>query len=275
MTRATTRTIVGSMLGASAAVALGIAASAQAQPQEAATTEPAQHPKVDDKAEEVLRQMSDYMSGLRTFTVTADSVTEVVTEEGQKLAFGATSNIAVERPNKLRADRKGDVANLSLFYDGKEMSLLGRKVNMYATAAAPPTLDAAIDFGRESLSLEAPGADLLYSNPYEMLMENVVSGRYLGTSELRGRTCHHLAFRNAETDWQLWVADGPAPLPCKYVITSKQVPHEPQFSVVLRDWNTQPELPAGWFDFQPPKGATEIDFFGERTRRPMKGTRGR
>lgn len=235
-------------------------AQAGGQPGEQ-TPQAAPSDKIEPRADELVRKMSDYMGNLPAFRVRADHIVEVYTDEGQKLQLGASSTVTVKRPNKLRSDRKGEIADLSLYYDGNQMTIYGRKVNLYATAKAPATLDAAIDFGRESLELEAPGADLLYSNPYKILMENAKSGRYIGTTWIRGRLCHHLAFRNQETDWQLWVADGDKAFPCKYVVTSKRMEHEPQFSVVLYDWDTNPQISEDQFVLQPAKGAERIEFF--------------
>ena len=50
-----------------------------------------------------------------------------------------------------------------------------------------------------------------------------------------GVVCDHLAFRNLDTDWQIWVESGERPLPRKYVITSKTVAAAPQYTLRLRD----------------------------------------
>lgn len=218
--------------------------------------------KVEEKADQLVREMSDYLRKLDAFSLAADHTLEVVTEAGEKLEFGATSRVSLKRPDKLRVDRKGEVADVSLYYNGEMMTLYGRRAKLYASAKAPKSIDAAIDFGRDALGLEAPGADILFSDPYEVLMDDVVSGRYIGKSEVRGRVCHHLAFRDPEVDWQLWVADGKKPLPCKYVVTSKRMHQAPEYSVELHNWKTNPKLSNKQFSFRPPKGAAEIDFFG-------------
>ena len=76
---------------------------------------------------------------------------------------------------------------------------------------------------------------------------------------MNGVECHHLAFRAAKVDWQIWVQTGDKPLPMKYVITTKWMTAAPEFSVLLRDWDTQPRIPAGRFDFTPPAGAKRIE----------------
>jgi hypothetical protein len=70
----------------------------------------------------------------------------------------------------------------------------------------------------------------------------------------------HLAFRNAEVDWQIWIQQGDRPVPRKLVVTSKRMPGSPQFVTVLSDWQTAPAITDTTFSFVPPKGAQKIDF---------------
>ena len=86
-------------------------------------------------------------------------------------------------------------------------------------------------------------------------MTDVTSGSYLGTTWVNGVECDHVAFRAAKVDWQLWVQTGDKPLPMKYVITTKWMTGAPEFSVGCSDWDTQPKIPAGRFEFTPPAGA--------------------
>jgi hypothetical protein len=61
-------------------------------------------------------------------------------------------------------------------------------------------------------------------------------------------------------DWQIWIEDGDKPLPRKLILTSKQVKGEPQFTVVIRNWDLTPKLTDQEFSFTPPKGAKKIEF---------------
>src|SRR5262245_1150936 len=156
-------------------------------------------PGIDPKADAFLRRSCDYLKNLKSFSVNVDHETEVVTKSGQKLQLLADSTVYVQRPNRMRSDRGGELADVSFFYDGSNITVFSRKANLFATAAAPPTLDAAIDFAREKLEIEAPGADLLYADPYRVLTEDVVSGIYVGRTEIDNVPVHHLAFRGRET----------------------------------------------------------------------------
>jgi hypothetical protein len=216
-------------------------------------------PNVEPKADDLLKRMSTELGNMKGFSVETAQVMEVVTREGEKLQGIAGSTVHVQRPNKLRTERVGPLGGGTVYYDGKSLSVYGKRNHLYATANVPPTLDETIDFARENLSIDAPGADLLYSDPYKVLMEDVVSGRYLGMEPIGDRMCHHLAYRGHETDWQIWIEDGAHALPCRFVIVSKKQPGEPEYEVTLSGW--KPEmLPADSFAFTPPAGATRIQF---------------
>ncbi|MDB4965250.1 MAG: hypothetical protein JWN44_939 [Myxococcales bacterium] len=217
-------------------------------------------PHIDPRADALVHRMSAELASLRSFRVDADAADEVVLRSGQKLQELSQSHVAVKRPNRLRAERVGTIADVVLRYDGDQLSLFGNRTAMYATAHAPPTLDGAINYGRDRLGLEAPAADLLFSRPYDVLMDGVSSGEYVGLEPVDGVPCHHLAFRAAEVDWQIWIEDGPHPLPRRYVITSKTELGSPEFTVRLSHWDPQASLPDSLFSFAPPAGATKIDF---------------
>ena len=212
------------------------------------------------EAEKLLRRMSDYLAARKQFTVQTENTLEVVLTSGQKLQFASPATASVWRPNKLRADRKGDIFNQEFFYDGKNLTLYNPKENLYATTAAPTTIDEMLDFAREKLDVIAPGAEILYSNAAERMLKVTTSGFVVGPSIVGGVKTAHLAFRGAEVDWQIWIEEGGRPLPRKFVLTSKQVKGEPQFTVLVRSWDLAPKLTEQMFTFTPPKGAKKIEF---------------
>jgi hypothetical protein len=230
----------------------------------------AQPAGMDAQAEKLLRRMSDYLAARKQFTVQTENTLEVVLASGQKLQFASPATASVWRPNKLRADRKGDILNQEFFYDGKTLTLYNPKENLYATTTAPPTLDEMLDFAREKLDVIAPGAEILYGNAAERMLKVTTSGFVVGPSVVGGVKCTHLAFRGAEVDWQIWIEEGGRPLPRKFVLTSKQVKGEPQFTVLVRSWDLAPKLTEQMFSFTPPKGAKKIDFLNltEGTAKP-------
>ncbi|MGZ6219988.1 MAG: DUF2092 domain-containing protein [Syntrophales bacterium] len=215
---------------------------------------------IDPKADQTLRKMCDYVGGLEQFSVQTENTLEVVLRSGEKIQYDTPAGASIKRPNKLRADREGDVVNQEFYYDGKTLTLYYKDRNYYATVEAPPTIDEMIDFAREHLDVYAPGGDLIYKNAYSILTEDVISGFYVGMSVVDGVKCHHLAFRGNEVDWQIWIEEGDKPLPKKFIVTSKWMTGAPQFTVVIKSWNLSPKLTDDMFSFVPPKDAQKIDF---------------
>lgn len=226
---------------------------------------------IDPEADRILREMSDFLGAQRQFTVRAESTIEYLAE-GQKLQMNRVGDVKIARPDKLRVDRQGDLAEVKVFYDGKSFTVYEEKSNLFATIRAPSTLDATLKMLAEGLELYPPGSDLLYTRPYAVLTEDVQRGRYLGRSMIDGVPVHHLAFSGSEVDIQIWVEDGPRPLPRKYVLVSKNMPQAPEYSVVLKEWNLSPELSPELFTFETPAGAQRISF---AVRTPEPSTRAR
>jgi len=71
--------------------------------------------------------------------------------------------------------------------------------------------------------------------------------------------CDHLAFRNEEVDWQIWIAQGDQPYPCRYVITSKLTDGGPQYSIQIREWKTGSKVAADDFSFKNSTKAEKVD----------------
>jgi hypothetical protein len=230
-------------------------------------------PARSTEANALLKQMSDYLGGLSTFRVETRATDERVTTEGQRIQFPFSSRVEVRRPNGLRVDRSSPTADAEFRYDGTQFAVYNAKDQLFAKVPAPSTLDQAIDLARDKYGIDAPASDLLLSHPYEGLMEGVISSNDLGLETVDGVSCHHLAFRNREVDWQIWIEDGPRPLPHRYVIVSKLEKAQPEFEVRLSRWELNPEISDDAFAFAPPSGAKQIPLIeqGARHGRTPKG----
>jgi hypothetical protein len=129
----------------------------------------------------------DYLAGLKAFSLEAQNSIEATLTSGQKLQFDSASNLTLQRPNKLVARRgKGDVVNQAYYYDGKTLSLYNPDQKVFATVAAPSTIEPTLDFARDKLDVVAPAADLLYRDAYEMLMQDTTVGFVVGKALVAG-----------------------------------------------------------------------------------------
>ena len=91
---------------------------------------------------------------------------------------------------------------------------------------------------RQGHGVALPGADLLLSHSYDHLAADVLEAKHIGRGVIDERECEHLAFRNFDTDWQLWVETGSRPVPRKLVITTKTLNSAPQYTVRIKEWET-------------------------------------
>jgi len=224
----------------------------------AAAPKKAAAPDIEPKAGEILRQMCDYLKNLQQFSLEAEITEDVRLTSGQRLQYGRRVEAAVRRPDRFRAESVGDTDNRLLVYNGKAITLMDKTKNFYTTITAPPDLDAALEHGVQAFNLRAPLADLVYTKAYENLTAGVVSGFYAGLSKVQGIPCHHLAFRQKDIDWQIWVEEGPTPRPRKFLITDKTAGGL-QFTAVFTKWDTPPQLEHGRFTFVAPEKAEKID----------------
>jgi hypothetical protein len=215
--------------------------------------------RAQDDAGKILKSMSDYVASQKVISATFDSDMEVITPDLQKIQFASSGQLSLSRPDKLRATRTGGYADIELVFDGKVATVFGKNINAFAQLDAPGSIDQLVDRLRNQLSVELPGADLLLSNAYDVLMSDVIDAKHIGQGVIDGVECEHLAFRNADTDWQVWVEVGPRPVPRKYVITSKAVTGGPQYTLRIKGWKTDAQLSADAFVFKPPADAKKVD----------------
>jgi hypothetical protein len=214
---------------------------------------------VDPAAVRILKQMTDFLDTQQHFSLLTQSTIEELHFSGHRVDYELTSNVTVKRPNKLRAVRKGELMDQRLFYDGKTLTMYNPLQQVYATKPAPATIEEMIDYARETVGVLLPAADLLYRNAFPLLTQKLTLAVVVDKAVVGGVKCDHLLFSNADVDFQLWVAEGKQPWPCKYVVTETSTPARLSISTVMSDWNLTPVVDDALFKFVPPKGTEAID----------------
>jgi hypothetical protein len=214
----------------------------------------------EDSARKILKSMSDYIASQSSTAATFDSDIEVVSHDLQKIQYTSSGEIKLSRPNKVYARRTGGYADVEFFYDGNTFAVQSRDHKAYAQGPAPKNIDELIDRLRTEYAVEAPGAILLSSNIFDELISDVIDAKHVGLGVINGVECEHLAFRNEETDWQIWVARGNRPIPCKFIITSKAVTAAPQYTLRIKEWQSEPKIDAEAFAFKPQADTKKVEF---------------
>jgi len=215
-------------------------------------------PAVDPDAVSALQKMGDFLRKQQMFSVQSRTTTDDVMKSGQKVQYGASIDMKIRRPDRMRLDISGDRRNEHIYYDGKNFTVFGERVNFFATFPAPGTLAELKDV-LEKRGFDLPLADLFYFGAGNDMTASITRAARVGAANIEGFVCDHYAFRQKDVDWELWIEQGGRPLPRKMVITTTSEPSKPQHSMVM-NWDLGAKFDDELFTFVPPASAHQIDF---------------
>ena len=219
---------------------------------------------VDPEADRWLRAACDKLATAKAYTFKAEVWTDVVVED-HKITTTKTVEAQVRRPDRIHMETRSPRFSRGFWYDGKTFTLLDRPNNLYGSVAVSGTIDQVLDVANDQYGINFPLEDVLVNDPYPSASKALKSGVDLGKITILGTPCHHVAFSTERVDWQLWIQDGPNPLPRKLVITYKQEEGSPQYTAIFSDWNLKSSLSDKTFVFTPPKGAAKIEILPAKT----------
>ena len=214
---------------------------------------------VDSKADRIMERACEQLKSAPAFSVTADISYDDVLESGLKVQYQRYSELVLDRPNHLRVDGESDKGTRTILYDGKTFTVFDPDENMYVQAPAPDNIDATLD-KLEQRGVSLPLDDLMSSEPCAWLDDDILDGFYGGRHYLDGIFVHHLLFRAAAADFQVWIQGGEVPVIRKVIIEYREKEGVPRYEARLSDWNFRPAIEAGEFSFTPPEGASRIEF---------------
>jgi hypothetical protein len=217
-------------------------------------------PKIDPRADEILKVMSNVLTSAKQFTVRNHATSDERITTGELVEMSASIDLAVRRPDAAHAVVSGDLRPMRYWIGGGRVAVLDESRWTYATAPIARDLDSAIDQMWDRYGVKIPLIDFISNNPYEKLTREVDAGYYAGLHTVDGIACHHLVFTQGDIDWQIWIEDGLVALPRKLMISYKTEPGAPRYTAMLSDWDLSPDLGDGVFEFVPPGTAEQITF---------------
>lgn len=213
---------------------------------------------IDAAAMQALDRMGAYLRGLGTFSLRAEDRIDEVLDSGQKIQVSAQADLQVRRPDGLYAEIETDRRSRQLYFDGKTFTLLSPTLGYYTSVPAPATIREMLEAITAKYGVSFPVVDLFHWGQDAEAAAAITSAIALGTSKVAGQVTDHYAFRQEGVDWQIWIAQGEAPLPLRYVITTMDEPEQPQYSADLT-WDTQAKPADGAFTFTPTEKHYPID----------------
>jgi len=225
---------------------------------DAATTVLRPEGVITPEAQAVLDRMQAQFNNMKRFQLSADITRDELLAFGYKLQNNETAKMWVDAPKHLRLEVNGDIKNRTYVYDGSQLTLAAPDLNLYATTPAPDTLRELVRILLDN-GIEMPLIDMLYQGNAGNLTDDVRVGLVVGDSNVEGVATDHLAFRQPNVDWQLWVDKGAQALPRKLLITTRYAVGDPQYQAILH-WDLTSPIDANAFVYVPAAGATKIPF---------------
>lgn len=162
--------------------------------------------QLEAKAIDILKATGARLAGARTVTFTATETFESLSRQGVPLVYANKSEVALQRPNKLRVIQLGDGPSSEFYYDGKLMMAYAPEENLVAIADAPATIDATLESIYHSAGIYFPFTDLIVADPYGDLAPTLMHVYYVGQSKVvGGTTTDIIAVAGDGVFMQLWI----------------------------------------------------------------------
>ena len=161
--------------------------------------------------------MSATLASAKAFTYRSNNFMEVqAAATGQFLTFFVDTEVALQRPNKLRINVSGDVPSFQFYFDGTKVSAFDPQKNVHSVSGPIATIDEMLDFVTTKAHINFPSADFMYSNPYAVMTKNLTHAIVVGPSMVNGVPCEHFAYMEPALNWEIWIENGKRALPLAF-----------------------------------------------------------
>jgi hypothetical protein len=261
-------------LGCTLLLVLGVflATSGHAQPSQHApqAAKPAKSSKkaaapavvlvLEPKAIELLKAASDRLATAHAMRFTAVVSYESPSRLGPPLVYTTTSEVTLQRPDKLRVITSGDGPASEFYYDGKTMVAFEPAANLAAVADAPPTIDAALKAAYDTAAIYFPFTDVIVADPYKDLAEGLKWAFYIGQSRIvGGTTTDMIAYANDDVFVQIWIgAEDKLPRMLRAVFSKD--PARLRHQMELSNWQLDQTVASDVFASASASQATRVKF---------------
>lgn len=210
--------------------------------------------------DQLVDQVCDFIQSQKAFSVDMAITYDEFLEIGSKVQYSATQKLLVAKPNRLRSDYVGDERVTNFYYDGQSFTLQAPNLGFYNTKPAPGTLDGVLDQIDSKYGITLPMSNLFASNPCGYLKSETQSSFFVGNNLVGNEETYQVLLQGEDRDFQMWISQDEQPVLKKAIITYKDLPGEPQYTVVFSNWNFKPELPSNAFTFNPTQDDVMVEF---------------
>jgi hypothetical protein len=217
-------------------------------------------PQLEPKAIEILKAACAKLASAQSMSFTALVTYESPSRLGFPLAYGTKSDVLFQRPNKLRVITPGDGPPSEFYYDGKTMMAYAPTEDLVAIADAPPTVDGMLETAFRSAAVYFPFDDLLVSDPYKDIAQDLRVAFYIGQSKVvGGTTTDVVAYDTGGVFIEAWIgAEDKLPRLLRAIYADD--PLQQRHNLVITNWQLDPTIPADSFSSAKAAAGKRIPF---------------
>ena len=206
------------------------------------------------EAKAITQNMFDYVGSLEKFAFDAIVINDDI-QDGKNVKHTHNVSVKVDRPDRFRIDVKGDIKNRSSYLNGGTYTMIDHGFNYYGQLKTAKNIDATLDQLFEQYGIQAPLAQLIYSDMRKR--SKMRRSKYFGKVTLDGVECDYVAFANKNRIVHIWIERGDKPLVKHFVIIDKTAEGNPRSETAIK-WNLNAKISDSDFIFAAPKGASKI-----------------
>ncbi len=208
----------------------------------------------DTSARSVLKKAFHYIGDMDKYAFHAVVIDEILTD-GKIVKHRNDIFLKIDRPDKLRFDRKFEGHSKSYYLNSGLFSMIDHELNLYGQLKTPKSIDKSLDFLFKKYDISAPLSSLIYSDMYKRTKAK--RGKNFGTRTFNGVECNYIAFKDKAREIHVWVATGDKPLVQGYTIIDTAIEGHPKSYTTIM-WDDKTKIVDSDFDFIAPKNATKI-----------------
>src|SRR5262249_52476948 len=155
-------------------------------------------------------------------------------------------------------------AGINCISDGNRLLVHAMRLKQYTESDAPPSL---ASLGEKLAALRRTNTGFLVPNvltedPYEALMDDVISCNYGGKENLGEVECHHVKVVHPEIKWELWIAAKGKPFALRATTLVAVDEIRITATETYRNWKLDESPEKAAFTITVPSNATKVDVLG-------------
>ena len=221
---------------------------------------PDYQPGLDPHALAIIKAACDRLAAAKSMTFTAIVSYENPSRLGPPLIYSTKSEVAMQRPDKLRVITLGDGPRSEFYYDGKTITAFSPAEKLVAVADAPPTIEAALKKAYDVGAIYFPFTDVIVPDPYKDIADGLKIAFYIGQSiVVDNTTTDMVAYVTGDVFVQAWIGTEDK-LPRRIYAVYMNDPARLRHVLALSNWVLDPPVPADAFVPADTAGAARIAF---------------